>query len=223
VSAELPDVLTPITKEDLLRALWGAYQTYFGSTPKRESVWVLASQVQLETGLRYCHNHNLGNVKSRDGDGHDYQFYACNEILPLKQALAFAKADPEHAKITRTRDDGKAVIWFYPKHPQCRFRAFGSLLEGVTDHLGLLARRFEKAWPAVVAGDMRAFVQKLHEQNYFTADLNGYTKTALDIYRGYEKLPFDYGSLPMLTDQEKAELDGAVALSLANLTDELAK
>ncbi len=217
MSAELPDKLTPVTKQELLEALWKSWARYFGSTPKKESIWVLASQVQLETGLQRCHNFNLGNVKSREGDGFDYQFFACNEIMPKAQALKLSEADPEHAKIAVTRSNGTCIIWFYPNHPACRFRAFNTLIEGATDYIAILAKRFDKAWPAVSAGDPAQFCHLLKQQDYFTADEAGYTSQVVSIFRNFSKLAFDYDSLPMLTAQERAELDGVLAKSLSDL------
>lgn len=217
MSAELPDKLTPITKQELLEALWKSWSRYFGTTPKKESIWVLASQVQLETGLQHCHNFNLGNVKSREGDGLDFQFFACNEILPKSQAMKFHEADPEHAKISTTRSDGSCIIWFYPNHPGCRFRAFRTLLEGTTDYIAILVKRFDQSWPAVSVGDPAEFCRLLKTQGYFTADLASYTSQLVSIYRSFSRLAFDYDSLPMLTAQEQAELDGVLAKSLADL------
>jgi hypothetical protein len=218
MASELLAVKTPVTKEQAIEALWKAWQGFFGSTPKKESIWVLASQWSLETGHgRSMWGYNLGNVKSREGDGYDYQFFTCNEILVKSQAEKLAAEDPEHAKISSTRADGTCIIWFYPKHPACRFRAFKSLLEGATDYIALLARRFDKAWPAVSAGDPAAFSHLLRVQRYYTADEQAYTSQLVSIFKSYAKLAFDYDSLPMLTTQEKAELDGVLAKSLADL------
>ncbi len=178
---------------------------------------MLSSQIQLETGLRHCHNFNLGNVKSRAGDGYDYQFYACNEILEKAGAERLHEADPEHAKISSTRSDGKCIIWFYPNHPGCRFRAFQTLLAGATDYIALLSKRFDKAWPAVDAGDPVEFSRLLRSQGYFTADLAGYTMQIASIFKTFSKLPFDYDALPIMTATERAELDSVIALSMSDL------
>lgn len=222
MASELPDKKTPVTKEQVIEALWKAWQGFFGSTPKKESIWVLASQWALETGWgRSMHNFNLGNVKSRVGDGFDYQYYACNEILSKSEAVRLNDADPEHAKILNTRADGTCIIWFYPPHPGCRFRAFNTLLEGATDYITLLVKRFDKAWPAVSSGDPAQFSHLIRQQDYYTADEAPYTAQLTSIYRSFAKLVFDYGSLPMMTEQEKTELDGVLAKSTADLVTEV--
>jgi hypothetical protein len=220
---ELASTITPASKAEILETLWVAYQKYFGSTPKKESIWILASQWATETGWgKFMHAYNVGNVKCREGDGYDHQFYACNEVIDVRTATKHAKADPVHAKITHVSADGaKATIWYYPPHPECRFRAFNSLLDGVSDYIGLLVRRFNKAWPSVIAGDMPSFVHALRLQNYFTADEAAYTKTMVNIFNQFAKVPFDYEKLPMMSAQERTELDQVLELSLSELVKEI--
>ena len=76
---ELTDALTVLNKPDLAVAMYHAWDSFFGQYPKKESLWVVLAQIQLETGSKYCHNWNLGNCKSIEGDGHDYQYYGCGE------------------------------------------------------------------------------------------------------------------------------------------------
>lgn len=218
---ELPDKLTPVTKEDLIQAMWHAWVHYFGSVPTKESVWVVVAQTWLETGLKYCHNYNLGNVKSREGDGFDYQFFACNEVLSAKQAQAMVEASPDTVKITRYQGNGMAVTWFYPKHPGCRFRAFGTLQEGAVDHLSLVAGRFSKAWPHVVSGDVIAYSKALKAQRYYTADETTYTKGIKRCFDALSKLDIDYTALPTMTEEEVRKIKGLVALTQQSLVDGL--
>lgn len=222
MASELPDKKTPVTKEQAVEALWKAWQGFFGSTPKKESIWVLASQWALETGWgRSMHNYNLGNVKARDGDGFDYQYFACNEILKRAEAEKLNEADPDHAKISTTRSDGTCIIWFYPNHPGCRFRAFNSLIAGATDYIALLAKRFDKAWPAVSAGDPALFSHMLRQQGYYTADEYSYTTSLVKCYNALARLAFDYNSLPSMTEEERRRLDQVIALTTQGLVDEV--
>jgi hypothetical protein len=216
--AEIPDAKTQVTLGTLIPSIWLAWDKFFGAPPAhKESVWLLVAQIQLETGLKYCHNWNLGNVKSVEGDGHDYQFYACNEILPVATAQKYAQQSPDTAKVTSVRSDGKAIIWFYPKHPGCRFRAFKTLDDGAFDHLKLLARRFDKAWPEIIEGDVVGYSQKLRQQGYYTADEASYTNTLKGCMKIAAKAPVDYASLPFLGEHEKERLKGLVANSIQNL------
>lgn len=220
MSIEIPNKLTPVTKEGLIQSMWHAWMHYFGSVPKKESIWVVVAQTWLETGLKSCHNYNLGNAKSREGDGFDYQYFACNEIFSTKQAETMVKASSGTAKITTRRDNGTAIVWLYPKHPGCRFRAFESLLEGATDHLALVSNRFGKAWPHVISGDVEAYAKALKAQGYFTADLATYTKGIKRCYDALAKLSIDYDSLPVLTEEEIRKVQGLVALTTSRLLED---
>lgn len=209
----IPATKTPVSTTDLILSLWSAWTKFFGAPPvNRESIWILTAQTGLETGwMRHCYNWNLGNVKSREGDGYDYQFYACNEILSLVQAQKYVTKDPHTAKITTVRSDGKAIIWFYPDNPGCRFRAHQNLQEGALDHLRLLVRRFEKAWPEVIEGDIRGYSHALRLQGYYTADEASYTKTLEGCFKIASKAIVDYDNLPFLGEHEKDYLKGIIA------------
>jgi hypothetical protein len=166
--------------------------------------------------------YNLGNVKSKAGDGHDYCYFACNEILKKSVADAYAAKDPSTAKVTQYRGDGTAIIWFYPKHPGCRFRAFNTLLEGCIDYVSLLNKRFTNAWPAVCAGNPAQFSHMLRTQGYYTADESSYTRTLTSVFGTISKLNVDY-SIPVdntLTDDEKSRILNLVALTASQSLDD---
>jgi hypothetical protein len=218
---ELTSIITVVSRESMLEALWKSYQSYFGSTPKRESIWILVTQWALETGWgNSMHCFNIGNVKSREGDGYDHQFYACNEILDRSIAESHVKKDPSHTKITSYIKNDKAIIWYYPPHPECRFRAFHTLLEGTTDYIGLLNQRFCKAWPYVISGDIIGFSHQLKLQGYYTADEAKYTNGMKSVYDGLSKMKFNYDSLPFITLQEQEEINTIMAMNLNNLVNE---
>lgn len=220
MAIRIEDQITTLTKESVLEAFWKSWLSRFGSVPKKESIWVLLAQVTLETGLKSCHCWNLGNVKSREGDGYDYTYFACNEILPTAQAHKLATASPATTKITRDRSDGTSVIWFYPDHPTCRFRAFGSLLEGAADHLAILTKRFQKSWSAVLAGDPIAYAHALKVQGYYTADESDYARSLASLFRSLSKMPFDYDSLPVLSEDEKEQLGRLAVLTSQQMLDD---
>lgn len=203
---ELPDLKTPAPKEDVLRALWSAWLHCFGAAPKKESIWILLSQWALETGWgASMHNFNYGNVKSREGDGFDYCYFACNEILKTSTAESYVAKSPQTAKITTYRKDGTAIIWFYPKHPACRFRAFKTLLEGAIDHIALVHKRFARSWPAVLAGDPAQYAHALKLQGYYTADESSYSKTLVSVFGTVSRLKVDYDALPTKVEPESDE------------------
>ena len=215
---ELPDKLTPASKEQAIEALWKAWLGYFGSAPKKESIWILVAQWGLETGFgRACHNWNFGNVKSHDGDGYDFQCFGCGEEIPLAMANAWKAKDPTLVIFKRTYDlGGKPMVsvWVNPPHPASRFRAFETILEGATDYIALLVKRFTVAWPSVEAGDPVAFSHGLKQQGYYTADVNAYTATMVSTFNAISKLAFDYDSLPALTDDEKNRIGDIVGMAL---------
>jgi hypothetical protein len=135
------DVLTPIAPAPLFAALRLADPSL-----SRASLLVLLAQVALETGWGACHCFNLGNIKWTPGCGRDFCTFACTEIIGGRKVTIPAGA------------------------PGAQFRAYPTLAAGAVDYLALLKTRFASAWPAVLAGDPRAFVQELARAHYFTAD-----------------------------------------------------
>lgn len=225
---KIPDRKTTITLPQFLSALAHAWVNLFEKPATKNQLLVLAAQSALETGRwKYAHNYNLGNVKSNDGDGRDYTFFACNEILDPAVAAAYqAKSTPDRPAKVTGQVNGKSEIWFYPEHPGCRFRAYAvldadgnvdeeaSLYAGMVDYLGLLYTRFSRAWPAVLAGDPVEFVKALKSQGYFTAPLEPYVRSVSSIFNEFSKVEFDYDSLPVLSDHQKAQLSSFVTLTL---------
>ena len=224
-AVEIPNQLTPVTQEQLIGALWKAWQGYFGTTPKRESLWVLVSQIVLETGLRYTHNFNLGNVKSHEGDGYNYQFFGCGEELLLATANAWKAKDPTLVTIKRIYTAGgaqMASVWVAAPHWASRFRAFHDLVEGATDHVGLMVKRFNLAWGGVERGDPALFGHLLKQQHYFTADEGIYVQGLMNTYKALAKMPFDYDALASeLTEAEKERIGNFVGLSLQTSIDDI--
>ena len=230
MAKELPDKKTPAPKEEVIKALWQAWEDYFHEIPKRESIWILTSQWALETGWgKSMHCFNYGNVKSREGDGFDYCYFACNEILKKATAEKYQASSPQTAKITRYRSDGTAIIWFYPKHPGCRFRAFETIREGAIDHLSLIHKRFSRSWPAVLAGDPALYAHMLKLQGYYTADEASYTKTLVSVFGMVSRIKVDYKALEAppekkqegLSESQKRRILNLVALTAQQSYEEL--
>jgi len=216
---EIPARKTPASKEQVIETLWKAWMGYFGAAPRKESIWVLVAQWGLETGWgASMWNWNFGNVKSKDGDGYDFQFYECGEEITQAEAQRWVAADPSLVKIVRTYTSKKGIpmasVTVKPKHWACRFRAFDDILEGATDYLALLVKRFTLAWPYVVDGDPVAFSHALKQQGYYTDDEAHYTKTLVGTYVAISKLAFDYDSLPALTEDEKERIGNLVSLTI---------
>jgi flagellum-specific peptidoglycan hydrolase FlgJ len=161
------------------------------------------AQSALETGRwKHCHCWNLGNVKSSFGDGRDFTFFRCNEVLSGK------------------------TVWFDPPHPYTRFRAFRTLAEGAVDHLAFLRglTRYKIAWQWVMAGDPHAFVQALKAAGYFTADEAPYERSVASLFNEFSHLPFDVeprpGTVPppAIDDETRERVLGLVAMCRLDLS-----
>jgi len=192
---ELQDKLTILNKEELLHSVAKGYKILTGNIPSKNTICVLLAQIQLETGMKSCHNFNLGNIKSTNSDNYDYSFFRCNEII-----------------------NGK-VVWFDPPHPACRFRAFSTLDEGTLAHLTFLKNRYKKGsgvFEAIEAGDPSAFSHALKMNRYYTADEALYTRGVVNIFNQYFKMDFDPSQVDYnsgeLTDKEKQEVLNNIAI-----------
>lgn len=221
---ELPDALTPITRTDLLRGLVEAWGHLFGTEAKKESICILGSQWCLETSNgKSMHCNNLGNVKSSEGDGHDFTFFGCGEELSLGVAQHAVQTSPlvTIKRVYLVGSTQMASVWIEPKHPWCRFRAFQSLSEGAIDYISLLNKRFKQAWPAIIAGDPALFSHYLHEEHYYTADESSYTAGVVSLFHTLGQLSVDYSYNPELTNDQKTRISNLVALTMVqSLNDE---
>lgn len=211
MAERLPDVITTIKPVELLTALVDGWRALWAETPKRESVLVLAAQSALETARwKSCHCYNLGNAKGVSADGRDWTFFVCNEVLAKAQAERLASLSKPRTDVPSKRDavitsytgTGSAILWCYPDNPVARFRAFRSLHEGAIDYLGMLRKRFGAAWPAVEAGDPRAFVQAIKAQGYFTASEKPYENSVASIFAEFSRLPFVVEPTTIAVDEE---------------------
>jgi hypothetical protein len=220
---ELDANKTPITKQDLLLALWQAWYQIFGDEAKHESICVMGGQWALETGWgKSMWDFNLGNVKSVDGDGHDYQFFGCGEELPLSVAQ-HAVHDSPLVKVVRqysVNNVPMASVWIDPKHPWCRFRAFNSLLEGAIDYVKLLNKRFQRAWPAVIAGDPALFAHYLKLQGYYTAPEAEYISTIKSTFHTMMGVPVTF-TQPTLDDDQQTQVQNMVAMTMVQSLDDI--
>jgi hypothetical protein len=146
--SQLPATRTPVSAPELAEALRVAAGAELGAQLTRDALLVLLAQWHLETGGGgFCIQWNLGNAKSVPGDGYDWTEFATTEVV-----------------------HGETV------HVTGRFRAFPTLAAGAADYVRLLAHRFAKAWPAVLAGDAEAFARALHDLGYYTASVDSYVR-----------------------------------------------
>ena len=222
MAIEFPDHKTAVTTAEMAQALSNAWFNYYGTYAPEASIKVLVSQWALETGWgKSMHCYNVGNIKARETDDHCY--FACNEVLntaSAKKNYAAAIANGT-AKITKEQADGNCIIWFYPKHPGCRFRAYATLDDGAYDYLKLLVehRTFKRAWPAVLAGNPQEFAKLLHDAGYYTASVASYTASVMRIFNSLKDLQVPSDSL---NEAEKLKILNDVYAGMQELTDEQA-
>lgn len=191
----LPDLVTPLSTEQIVAAVSDGYNEVMGARPMATCHAVLCAQVSLETGNgRKMHRFNPGNRKVRDGDEY-YTMFACNEVI------------------------GGKVQWFSPPHPQTHFAAFLTPAAGVADYLKLLSctDRYRAAWSRAYVGDARGFVEALGRAGYFTADPNVYARGIVAI--AAKLLPL-CGSNDPLSDEDRDHIGELVAVTLALDADE---
>lgn len=179
----VPAVLTTASELELLRGMRDGYAILVGEPPKRGALASLTAQVALETGrLKWCRNWNLVNEKGTHLEL--YTAYKCNEQF----------ADGWHWYLPESEVKGGyngprigPQFAVPPAHPQCRFVANSGLPVGVARHLGLLRRRYGKAWGAFQAGQPAQACRYLKEGHFFTADLEPYARAVVSLTIGYEK------------------------------------
>lgn len=170
------DKLTPVTIRGMDAALTAAYPAM-----GRESRDILLAHIWGETGGKSCHNYNVGNCKWTDGYRSDWTAFPCGEEVPEEQAEEEARYHPDLVEVRSRYLRGAArmaSIWLKPPHPWTRFRAFGSLAEGLRDHVQLISgkARYAKAWTALCGGDVDDYSAELGRAGYYTADPGAYAR-----------------------------------------------
>lgn len=180
--ARVPAQKTAATGAEVFAALRAAWLRLFPDAPSDESVSVLVAQWALETSWgSSCFNWNLGNVPATPGDGHAHTYYPCWEVVPRAEAAALLKAANARTDgqpgpdvvVAGETDEACALVWFYPDHPRCRFRAFATLEEGAEALLKVLFHRYRRAWSSVIIGSPGGFASDLKALDFYRAPLDG--------------------------------------------------
>lgn len=192
-------VKTPVSAEAMVSAMSVAWWRYFHAPPIPDAVRLLVAQWALETGWgRSMVCFNVGNVKAfSTTSDYDYCYFTTWEIVSADAARDMVRANPATAKIVRFVNDGrKAHVALYPDHPGCRFKAFASLEDGCLEHMGLIAERFSRSWPALRSGSAKEYARALKAQGYYTASVEEY-ETAIDgVARSLRRLPVAFDVPP---------------------------
>lgn len=171
----IEDKITIITIPEVVNSLLVLWEKT-GRNPTRQSVMLKMAHIHLETGMKSCHCHNLGNIKSHPQDGYAYTTFGCGEEVLLNVAQQMVASDPTHVTIKSQYVRGgkdMASIWITPPHEWTRFAAFETLDEGVMSQFKYLLRH-PLALEALMTGDPLKYSQALQKEKYFTADPNRY-------------------------------------------------
>lgn len=217
--------ITIATPEQVGSAMARAWVALTDTIPSQRSIALLIAHWAIETGWgKACHAWNLGNIKSTATDGRDYCYFACNEIFDNATADRYvASAAPRedgkgpNAVLTRRVANGKSIVWFYPTHTACRFRAYETLDAGTLDYLRLLRGRYANAWPAIVSGSPFEYVTALKARGYFTASLEEYRNTVTSCFQ--RALRYKY-EIPLFTEGEKQEILGWIGETTRSWIDD---
>jgi hypothetical protein len=174
---QLPTTRTIATFDAFVHALGVAWKRVYGDNLNPEATAMLWAQHQVETGGANCWNWNVGNVKKRDGDGHDWMYLnGVWECVPKMQADHLIQTGQARLSTTSWHKcgEGHVAVVFDPPSPVCRFRAFDSLERALYEHLLLLLNRYNDAVTQALAGDVAAFARALKRNGYFTASVDAY-------------------------------------------------
>ena len=183
----MPQVLlqrTPVDSKTYARAVLAACRSLGWPPLDKAAAGVLWAQYMIETGGKACWNWNLGNVKVTQGQ--------------VDAGAAWFDLPGTWEVI-----GGKRVV--LPEgDPGRRFRAYESLGDAMVQHLQFLRnKRYQRAWPAVLAGDCMAFARLLKAAGYFTASAEDYGGGMLWHWRRWMGSPvFDAAAAEVAAMQE---------------------
>jgi hypothetical protein len=160
----VPVLKTECSEETRIKGFISGWKKLLGDFPSKESVGVLLSQNNVETGgSTHMYNWNVGNVK----------------YMPAKTNDPDADSDIEYMMLSHVWEIiNKQKVYFEPPHPATWFRSFPTLEDGFAFHLNFLKNKksYKAAWAAVVAGNPVAFSKSLKAAMYYTAPEADYTK-----------------------------------------------
>ncbi len=194
IGNERDKVVTRWKRADLLDAYATAWTIVIGGNAPRAALAVLWGQACLETSRdgAHCFNFNVGNVRASDAQPHfllpgAYEFAAIGRV----PAGAIIISPPRGAAVPADRP----VCYLLPSNAQ-RFRAYDNFVEGCTDKVALLHRRWPKAIDALRAAEgasaARAFVLGLVvPPPYFTGDVPSYSSSVLSLAAECLRAPED--------------------------------
>lgn len=167
---EIADALTPMSADEVAKAVSLAFKRLTGKLPTRKILGLLLAQWALESGNgRSIHNYNLTNIKRNSGDPY-FQMFACSEVI-----------------------DG-VEQHFEPPNKACHFAAYLNPTDGAEAYIRVLKRR-PNWWNGLMTGDVEQFNIGLSTApKFYTANPEGYLRLLKDRYDRYWPQAEKYGS-----------------------------
>jgi len=204
----LPDELIASTPEQMFYYIKTGAENFLKIKLSTKSVIVLLAHSALETGgwRKGFHSYNMGNIRANISKLKPNEFFTlfkCSEILNGKE------------------------VWFYPPDPNCSFRAFKTLEDGMAHHLAFLAKpSYKNVWQKVLDGDPAGYSHELHQNKYYTASESLYTRglirlaeqftakaKTLSEWRPALPEPIPEPPQPLFTDWELQQLGGIAGMT----------
>ena len=210
--------VTPLSVDDLLRALVAGYRLTVGSDPSPRVLACIGAQVCLETGNgAKMRDFNPGNKKRpKDWDGL-FAYFPCDEIFDGQTARRARILGPCEVHPWHDAADGSARfrVVLPAGHPWAAFCAFPSAVEGMADYVDMLSRNFPAAWTRAFAGDADGFSRALGAARYYTADVSAYTAGLVSIAHRIAPacgrlIAGDFG----ISDEDREHIESQVMLTL---------
>ncbi|HVR19918.1 MAG TPA: hypothetical protein VMS65_09480 [Polyangiaceae bacterium] len=176
---------TPLAFDEAAATMRMALARKLDSDPARSVLSLALAKTALETSRwQALFNHDWGNVKATETYAGTYSCYACCEALPsgLTWFIPEGELDAKGGCVV-----GK--VWLVPPgHPQTRFRAYESALDGAIAYLELFASgRYGDAWQWLQLGDAVGTVHALKRKGYFAGDEMTYARALVDLKEEFDR------------------------------------
>ena len=167
---ELPNVMTPMSADEVAKALAAAFKRLTGKLPSVQILALLLGQWALESANgKAIHNFNFTNIKRNSGDPY-YQYFRCSEIV-----------------------DGQEVF-FDPPSPVCAFAAYKNATDGAEAYIRILKKR-PNWWNGLLTGDINEFNTGLSTApKFYTANPDLYLNILSDRVAYYMPQAQKYGA-----------------------------
>jgi hypothetical protein len=167
---ELPNVLTPMTADEVANALSKAFKRLTGKLPSVKVLALLLGQWALESANgKAIHNFNFTNVKRNSGDPY-FQYFRCSEIVNGQE------------------------VFYDPPSPVCAFAAYKTATDGAEAYIRILKKR-PNWWNGLLTGDITEFNTGLSTApKFYTADPSLYLNILSDRVAHYMPQAEKYGA-----------------------------